>query len=152
MYNRVYEAIYIYIRDIVDNMEIESTFDKKISIEAMDYSDNANGLLIKKISTEPVSRSFIDGSKELLFKFSIESIQSFIPDDNDYMIKLTQFLDNIAGAIKLQYDNGNKPIIAGFESMELEAITNSSNVEINNNKSRSVIDLSFKYLEKRRVK
>lgn len=152
MYNQVYEAIYRYVKDIVDTMDDNSSFSKEISIEIFSYTDR-DGLLIKKISSNPLSKSFIDGSNELLFKFSIESIQSYIADDNDYMIKLTQFLDNVAGAIRTAYFNGIKPIIEGFESLGLIADNTSSNIEtIDNNKVRSVIDLEFKYLEKRRRK
>lgn len=146
MYNKVYEAIYKYLKELFSY--VESDFSTKVDIEVRS-SDDSTGLLIQKIGSDPISQSYINGDKELLFKLSIKSFQNYIADDNDYQIKLVQFLDDLARMIEKEFEKGNKPIVDNFTVESFRQITSSSMIEVTADRmSISVIDIEFEYLKK----
>lgn len=145
-YRGVYEALYNYLKKVVDSYEDEDiTLEKKVNIELMNI-ENSNGILIQKLGANPIDSIDITGKKNLIFKFSIKSIQTYTPSDNANKLQIVQSLDKLGEFIEREYKSGNIPELPiELEGDEMELLTSASVIDSSENRITAVIDLQFSY-------
>lgn len=145
-YSGIYDALYDYLKKVVESYEDEDiTLEKTVNIEIMNI-ENANGILIQKIGSNPVDSIDICGKKDLIFKFSIKSIQAYTPSDNINKLQIVQSLDKLGDYIEREYKSGNIPILPlEYISNEIGLLNSASVVESSEDRITAVIDLQFTY-------
>lgn len=145
-YRGVYEALYNYLKDIIDSYtDDDITLDKKVNIEIMNI-ENSDGILLQKIGANPTESVDITGKKDLIFKFSIKSIQSYTPSDNFNKLQIVQSLDKLGEFIEREYKSGNIPELPiEYKSNDIELLNSASVIDSSENRIAVVIDLQFSY-------
>lgn len=146
-FNGIYDALYDYLKKVIESYEDEDiTLEKTVNIEIMNI-ENSNGILIQKIGSNPVDSVDICGKKDLIFKFSIKSIQAYTPSDNINKLQIVQSLDKLGDYIEKEYKSKrNIPILPfEYESNNIELLNSASVVESSEDRITAVIDLQFTY-------
>ena len=146
-FNGIYDALYDYLKKVIESYEDEDiTLEKTVNIEIMNI-ENSNGILIQKIGSNPVDSADICGKKDLIFKFSIKSIQAYTPSDNINKLQIVQSLDKLGDYIEKEYKSKrNIPILPfEYESNNIELLNSASVVESSEDRITAVIDLQFTY-------
>lgn len=145
-YRGVYEALYQYLKKVIDSYQDEDIeLSKKVNIEIMNI-ETSNGILIQKIGSNPIDSVDITGKKNLIFKFSLKSIQTYTPSDNANKLQIVQSLDKLGEFIEREYKSGNIPQLPiGYNGDEMEILNSASVIETTENRIAAVIDLQFSY-------
>lgn len=145
-FNGIYDALYDYLKKVIESYEDEDiTLEKTVNIEIMNI-ENSNGILIQKIGSNPIDSVSIYGKKDLIFKFSIKSIQAYTPSDNINKLQIVQSLDKLGDYIEKEYKSGNIPTLPfECESIAIEVLNSASVVESSEDRITAVIDLQFNY-------
>lgn len=146
-FNGIYDALYDYLKKVIESYEDEDiTLEKTVNIEIMNI-ENSNGILIQKIGSNPVDSVDICGKKDLIFKFSIKSIQTYTPSDNINKLQIVQSLDKLGDYIEREYKSKRNIPILPFEceSIAIEVLNSASVVESSEDRITAVIDLQFNY-------
>lgn len=146
-FNGIYDALYDYLKKVIESYEDEDiTLEKTVNIEIMNI-ENSNGILIQKIGSNPIDSADICGKKDLIFKFSIKSIQAYTPSDNINKLQIVQSLDKLGDYIEKEYKSKrNIPILPfEYESNNIELLNSASVVESSEDRITAVIDLQFNY-------
>lgn len=146
-FNGIYDALYDYLKKVIESYEDEDiTLEKTVNIEIMNI-ENSNGILIQKIGSNPIDSVDICGKKDLIFKFSIKSIQAYTPSDNINKLQIVQSLDKLGDYIEKEYKSKrNIPILPfEYESNNIELLNSASVVESSEDRITAVIDLQFNY-------
>ena len=146
-FNGIYDALYDYLKKVIESYEDEDiTLEKTVNIEIMNI-ENSNGILIQKIGSNPIDSVSICGKKDLIFKFSIKSIQTYTPSDNINKLQIVQSLDKLGDYIEREYKSKrNIPILPfEYESNNIELLNSASVVESSEDRITAVIDLQFTY-------
>ena len=145
-YKGVYDALYSYLESIINGYEDEDIeLNKQVNIEIMNIED-ANGILIQKIGSNPLVSEDITGLKTLVFKFTLKSIQNYTASDNNSKLHIVQSLDKIGEYIENSYRSGEIPELPiGYESDNMELLNTASMIEYNESRITAGIDLSFTY-------
>lgn len=146
-FNGIYDALYDYLKKVIESYGDEDiTLEKTVNIEIMNI-ENSNGILIQKIGSNPVDSADICGKKDLIFKFSIKSIQAYTPSDNINKLQIVQSLDKLGDYIEKEYKSKrNIPILPfEYESNNIELLNSASVVESSEDRITAVIDLQFNY-------
>lgn len=146
-FNGIYDALYDYLKKVIESYEDEDiTIEKTVNIEIMNI-ENSNGILIQKIGSNPIDSADICGKKDLIFKFSIKSIQAYTPSDNINKLQIVQSLDKLGDYIEKEYKSKrNIPILPfEYESNNIELLNSASVVESSEDRITAVIDLQFTY-------
>lgn len=146
-FNGIYDALYDYLKKVIESYEDKDiTLEKTVNIEIMNI-ENSNGILIQKIGSNPVDSVDICGKKDLIFKFSIKSIQAYTPSDNINKLQIVQSLDKLGDYIEKEYKSKrNIPILPfEYESNNIELLNSASVVESSEDRITAVIDLQFTY-------
>lgn len=145
-YSGIYDALYDYLKKVIESYEDEDiTLEKTVNIEIMNI-ENSNGILIQKIGSNPIDSVSICGRKDLIFKFSIKSIQAYTPSDNINKLQIVQSLDKLGDYIEREYKSGNTPTLPfECESIAIEVLNSASVVESSEDRITAVIDLQFTY-------
>lgn len=146
-FNGIYDALYDYLKKVIESYEDEDiTLEKTVNIEIMNI-ENSNGILIQKIGSNPVDSADICGKKDLIFKFSIKSIQAYTPSDNINKLQIVQSLDKLGDYIEREYKSKRNIPILPFEceSNNIELLNSASVVESSEDRITAVIDLQFTY-------
>ena len=145
-YSGIYDALYDYLKKVIESYEDEDiTLEKTVNIEIMNI-ENSNGILIQKIGSNPVDSVSICGRKDLIFKFSLKSIQAYTPSDNSNKLQIVQSLDKLGDYIEREYKSGNIPTLPfKCESAGMEVLNSASVVESSEDRITAVIDMQFTY-------
>jgi len=145
-YSGIYDALYDYLKKVIESYEDEDiTLEKTVNIEIMNI-ENSNGILIQKIGSNPIDSVSICGRKDLIFKFSLKSIQAYTPSDNSNKLQIVQSLDKLGGYIEREYKSGNIPTLPfECESTGMEVLNSASVVESSEDRITAVIDMQFTY-------
>lgn len=145
-YSGIYDALYDYLKKVVESYEDEDIIlEKTVNIEIMNI-ENSNGILIQKIGSNPIDSVDICGKKDLIFKFSLKSIQTYTPSDNSSKLQIVQSLDKLGDYIEKEYKSGNIPKLPfDYESNAMELLNSASVVENSEDRITAVIDLQFTY-------
>lgn len=145
-YKGVYDALYAYLEEVINTYKDEDIeLNKQVNIEIMNIED-ANGILIQKIGSNPIVSKDITGLKTLVFKFTLKSIQNYTASDNNSKLHIVQSLDKIGEYIENSYRSGKMPELPiEYESDNMELLNTASMIEYNESRITAGIDLSFTY-------
>lgn len=143
-YKGIYDAIFDYLKNIINDYDDEY-MSKEVNIEIMNIDDDT-GILIQKIASNPLLKQDITGLKVLMFKFSLKSIQNYIPSDNKSKLDIVQSLDRLGDYIAEMFYKGNTPMLPiKCRSNDMEILNSASVIETSENKITANIDMSFTY-------
>jgi len=152
IYSNVYKRLIEWIEPLIEESKVNDYLNVNVYTEIMP-SNETEGIVIQRVSTNPEIETYITGDSLLQFKFTIRSVQKIVIGDETEKINLSQFLDNISHTLLDYFNNGNKPVLdIGYKAKNIEILNTSSLQSFDINTLIYGIDINFNYEIKRSLK